>query len=150
MCSLSVGNVSMFVIRVLSCAMIAADSSIFLMASNICWWILVELMTEFCFSRRISRVNFVVKRLLMTVAMMACSIRRLQIVFLSLLVEIVGSLLLLPLTFLLFSSVSFSEICFCGLFFVKLDAVTLVTNAGYSLGWLWVLVFLAHGFRGNP
>ena len=66
--------------------------------------------------------------------------------FLSLLVEIIGSVLLLPLSFLLFSSVTCSEICFCGLFFVKLDAVTLVTNAGYSLGWLWVLVFLAHGF----
>ena len=119
MCSLSVGNVSMFVIRVLSCAMIAADSSIFLMASNICWWILVELMTEFCFSRRISRVNFVVNRLLMTVAMMVCSIRRLQIVFLSLLVEIVGSLLLLSLSFLLFSSVSFSEIYFVDYFLIS-------------------------------
>ena len=119
MCSLSIGDILLFVIQVLSCVMIAADLSISLMASNICWWILVELMTEFCFSRRISRVNFVVKRLLMTVAMMACSIRRLQIVFLSLLVEIVGSLLLLPLSFLLFSSVSFSEIYFVDYFLIS-------------------------------
>ena len=31
-----------------------------LMTSNICWWILVELMTEFGVSGQISRVRFVV------------------------------------------------------------------------------------------
>ena len=77
MCSLSIGDILLFVIQVLSCVMIAADLSISLMASNICWWILVELMTEFSFSGRISRVHFVVNRLLMTVAMVVCSIRRL-------------------------------------------------------------------------
>ena len=99
MCYLSIGNVLLCVIRVLSCVMIAADSSIFLMASNICWWILVELMTEFEFSGQISKVNFVVNWLLMTVSMVACSIRRLYTVFLLSLVEIIGSVLLLPFFF---------------------------------------------------
>ena len=47
--------------------------------------------------------------------------------------------------FFFFSSVTCSKICFCGLCFVKLDAVTLLTNAGYSLVWVWMLVFVAHG-----
>ena len=66
--------------------------------------------------------------------------------FLLLLAEIFGSVLLFPLSFLLFSTVICSEVCFCGLFFVMLDAVTLVTNAGCSLGWLRVLVFVVHNF----
>ena len=57
---------------------------------------LVELMTEFEFSGQISKVNFVVNWLLMTVSMVACSIRRLYTVFLLSLVEIIGSVLLLP------------------------------------------------------
>ena len=35
LCSLSVGNVLLFMIRVLSCVMIAEESSTFLMAPNI-------------------------------------------------------------------------------------------------------------------
>ena len=77
MCSLLVGNVLLFVMRVLSCVMIVASSSIFVIASNICWWILVELITEFGFSGRISRVHFVVNRLLATVTTVAYSMRRL-------------------------------------------------------------------------
>ena len=47
--------------------------------------------------------------------------------------------------FVVFFCIFFGNL-FCGLFFDKLDAVAFGTNTGYSLGWLWVLVFVAHGF----
>ena len=75
-CSSSVGNVLLFVIRVLLCIMISAVSSIFLIASKILWCTLGELIDWFLFSRRISRVRFVVKWLLSIVTAVACSIRR--------------------------------------------------------------------------
>ena len=77
LCLLSVGNVLLLVILLFSWVMIAADSFIFFIASKICWWILGEFMIEFGFSGRISRVHFVVNLLLMTVAVVACSMRRL-------------------------------------------------------------------------
>ena len=81
LCSLSVENVLLFVMRVLSWVIIVAESSIFLMASKILcwilWWILAEFMTEFDFSERISRVHFVVNLLLVAVTMVVCSMRRL-------------------------------------------------------------------------
>ena len=76
LCSLSVGNILLFVIRVLSRVLIVVELSILLMDSNIIWWILAEFMTEFGFSGRISRVHFVVNLLLATMAMVTCSIRR--------------------------------------------------------------------------
>ena len=76
-CSSSFGNVLLFVIRVLLCVMIAAVSSICLIASKILWCTLGELIDSFFFSGRISRVHFVVKRLLSIVAVVACSMWRL-------------------------------------------------------------------------
>ena len=54
------GNLSLFIMWMLSCVMMAAVSSICLISSNMCWCTFDELMTWFCFSGRISRVNFVV------------------------------------------------------------------------------------------
>ena len=54
-----------------------AVSAVFFIASKIFWWILDEFMIEFGFSGRMSRVHFVVNLLLMTVAVVACAIRRL-------------------------------------------------------------------------
>ena len=72
------------------------------MASNIVWWILVEFMTEFGFSGRMSRVHFVMNLLLVTVAMVASSMLRLYTMFLSLPVELSESVLMLPVTFFMF------------------------------------------------
>ena len=77
MCSLSDGKVLLLVILLFSRVMIATDSSIFLIASKFFLWILDEFMIEFGFSGRMSRVHFVVNLLLMTVAVVACAIRRL-------------------------------------------------------------------------
>ena len=60
LCSLSLENLSLFIMWMLSCVMMAAVSSICLISSNMCWCTFDELMTWFCFSGRISRVNFVV------------------------------------------------------------------------------------------
>ena len=57
-----------------------------------------------------------------------------------------GLVLVLPLSFLLFLNVTWLEIWFCGLFFVGLVAVVLVTNDMISLGLLELLVSVAHGF----
>ena len=76
LCSLSVGKVLLLVIRVLPCVMIVVVSSICLMASKMLQCTLDELITEFCFSGRISRVHFVVNLLFTTVAVVACSIRQ--------------------------------------------------------------------------
>ena len=75
-----------------------------------------------------TRVHLVVNRLLVTVAMVACSMRRLYVVFSSLLVEMFASVLLLPFSFLSISAVTSSEFCFCELFLGMLDAVGLMTN----------------------
>ena len=85
-------------------------------------------MIEVGFSARISRVHFVVNRLLVTVAMVTFLMRRLYIMFLLLLVEMFTSLFLLPFSFLLFSAVTSSGFCFCELFFGMLHAVGLITN----------------------
>ena len=76
-CTLSVGKVLLFVIRMLSCVMIIAVPSICLMASKILRCTLDTLITEFCFPGRISRVNFVIDILFTTVAVVVCSMRRL-------------------------------------------------------------------------
>ena len=108
-------------------------------------WILDEFMTEFGFSGRMSRVHFVVNLLLVTVAVVACLMRRIWTGFLSLPVDLSRSVLMLTLSFSMFFNVTGSEFCLCGLFFVELDAVTLVTNDMFSLGVLELLVFVAHG-----
>ena len=77
LCLLLVGNVLLLVILLFSWVMIAVDSSIYFIASKIFWWILDEFMIEFGFSGRMSRVHFVVNILLMTVVVVACSMRRL-------------------------------------------------------------------------
>ena len=76
LCLLSVGKVLLLVVLLFSWVMIVADSSIFFIASKSFWWILGEFMIEFGFSGRMSRVHFVVNLLLMTVAVVACSMRR--------------------------------------------------------------------------
>ena len=76
-CLLSLGKVLMLVIILFSWVMIATDSFMFFIASKIFWWILDEFMIEFGFSGRMPRVHFVVNILLMTVAVVACSMRRL-------------------------------------------------------------------------
>ena len=77
LCLLSVGKVLLLVVLLFSWVMIVADSSIFFIASKIFWWILGEFMIEFGFPGRMSRVHFVVNLLLMTVTVVACSMRRL-------------------------------------------------------------------------
>ena len=73
LCSLSIENKLLFVMRFFSCVMITVESSIFLMVSKIFRCTLDEFMTEFCFSGRKSRVQFVVNLLLITVVMVAWS-----------------------------------------------------------------------------
>ena len=60
LCSLSVGNVLLFVIRVLLSVMITTVSSIFLIVSKILLCTLDELIGWFFFSERMSRANLVV------------------------------------------------------------------------------------------
>ena len=60
-------------------------------------------------------------------------------------VEMFQSVLLFPLSFLLFFNITWLEF-FCGLFSVGLVALVLVTNAIFSLGLLELLVFVTHGF----
>ena len=91
---------------------IVAEYSIFLIASKIIWWILAKFMTEFGFSGWISRVHFVVNLLLVTVTMVACSIRRLYPVLLSFPVELSGPVLMLKLFFFMFFNVTNLKICF--------------------------------------
>ena len=80
-CSLSVGNVLLFEIRVLSCVMMEVVSSICLIASNSFWCTFDKFSTWFCFSGLISRVHFVLNLLFTIVVVATCSMRRLQIVF---------------------------------------------------------------------
>ena len=78
---LSLGNVFLFAIRMLSYAMMVAVLSICLIASNMFWYTFDEFMTWFCFSGRISRVHFVVYILFSIILIVACSMLRLQMVF---------------------------------------------------------------------
>ena len=71
LCSLSVGKLLLFVMWVFSCVMMAAVSSICLIASNMFWCILDELITCLYFSGRISRVYLVVNMLFTIVAVVA-------------------------------------------------------------------------------
>ena len=82
--SFSFGNLLLSVMRVLLCVIIVAESSILSMASNIFWRTLDGFMTEFDFSGLISRVHFVVNLLLITVAVVACSMLRFQTIIVSL------------------------------------------------------------------
>ena len=61
-----------------------AVSSVCLIASKILWCTLDELIGLFFFSDQMPRVYLVVKRLFSIVAVVGCSIRRLQMVFLTL------------------------------------------------------------------
>ena len=87
-----------------------------------------------------------VNLLLVTIEVVACSMQQLYTVFFSLPVEMFGSVLLSPLSFLLFFNITWWEFCFCGFFVVGLVALVLVTNAMFSLGLLDLLVFVAHAF----
>ena len=117
-----------------------------LVASNIFWWTLDEFMTEFGFSGWISRVHFVVNLLLITVAVVACSIRWLHTVFLSLSSRISWSVSMLTLSFLVFYKVTRLEIGFWILFFVVDRAVTLLSNVMFSLVLIGWLAVVAHCF----
>ena len=70
------------VMRLLSEVMIAAVSSMALMASKIRWWTITGLILDSFFSGRISSVYRLVKRLLSTVAVVVWAMRRLQILVL--------------------------------------------------------------------
>ena len=97
--SSSVENVLTFVIRVLLCVMIATVSSIYLIVSKILWCVLGELIDFLSFSGQISRVYFIVKQLLSIFTVIACLMRRLQMVFLPFPSRPSCSLLLLLLSF---------------------------------------------------
>ena len=64
----------------LRCWLLQYHLSVFL-ASKMLQWIFCELMTESCFIGRISRIYFVVNRLYTTVAVVVCTMGRLQMVF---------------------------------------------------------------------
>ena len=81
LCSLPIGKMLLFVMRMLFCVIIGIVSSICLISSKMFLCTLDELITEFCFSGRISRVHFVVNMLFSTFSVITCSMRRLQIVF---------------------------------------------------------------------
>ena len=66
--------------------------------------------------------------------------------FLSLPVGMFGSVVLLPLSILLFLDVSWWEFCFFESFFVGLVAILFLTNTVFSLKLLELLVFVAHDF----
>ena len=66
--------------------------------------------------------------------------------FLSLPVELLGSVLTLTLLFSLFCNVTKLEIYFCEIFFVLIEAVTLLFNDMFSLELLEWLVVVVHGF----
>ena len=68
----------------LSCVMMAVVSSVCLIASNMFCCTFDEFMMWVCFSRRISRDNFVVYLFFSIVAVVVCSMRWLQMVFLPL------------------------------------------------------------------
>ena len=129
----------------LSCLMMTAVSSICLIASNIFWCTFDEIMTWFCFSGRISRVHFVVYLLFSIVAVVAYSMRRLQIMFLPLPSFPSWSFLLLILSFFPFASITRSETKLC-FFLVVEGAVTFLNNSTFSLELLLGLVFSALGF----
>ena len=67
LCSLLVGNVLLFIMRMLSYVMIVTESSIFLMASKMLGCTLDTYMVEYWFSGLISKVHFVVNLFLSTV-----------------------------------------------------------------------------------
>ena len=79
--SLSVRIMLLFVMRISPWVMIATVWFICLIASKMLRWTFGELITESCFSGRISRVQFVVNRLFTTIVVVSCSMQRLQIVF---------------------------------------------------------------------
>ena len=79
--SLSVRVLLLFVMRILSCLIIAAVSTICFIASQMLQWTFGELMTESCFPGRISKVYYVVNRLFTTVAVVVCAMRPLLMVF---------------------------------------------------------------------
>ena len=147
LCSLPIGKTLLFVMRMLSCVVIGIVSSICLISSKLCWCTLDKSITEFCFSGRISRVHFVVNMLFSTVAVIACSMLRLQFFFFSLLSLISWSVLLLVLSFLVFINVTRWEIDSCFLFCVVDRAVTFLDNAIFSLVLLELLVVVAFGFE---
>ena len=81
LCSLSLGKMLLFMTWLLSCLMMVEISSICLIASNMFWCTLDELITSFLFCGWISRVHLVLNLLFTTVAVAACSIWQLHIVF---------------------------------------------------------------------
>ena len=82
--SSSVGKVLLIVSRILLCVILAVVSYICLIASKILWCTFDGLITRFCFSGRIPRVHFMVKEVLSIVVVVVCSMRWLQVLFLSL------------------------------------------------------------------
>ena len=92
-------------------------------------------------------MHLVVKWLFSIVAVVACSIRRLQIVFLTLPSCSSFSLLLLQLSVFPFVKITRSEMELYFLFFVVEEAVTFLNNAMLSLMWLLGLVVSAIGFE---
>ena len=121
---LSVGNVLMFVMRVSFCVAITTETSIFWMASKILRYTLDEFMTEFHFSGQISMVHFVVNLLLSTFVVLVCLIWRLQTEFFSIQSKILGSVLMMTLSFLVFFNVTRLEIGSWFLYFVVDGAVS--------------------------
>ena len=136
----------LFWMRVLLWVMMTTVSSVFLIVSKIFWWTLATLIGSFFFSGRISRVHLVVNRLFSIVAVVACSMRWLWMVFLALSSWPSCSLLLLKLSIFPFFNVTKSEMEFCFLFFDDLEAVTFLDDAIFSLVLLLGLVVSAFGF----
>ena len=141
--SLSMGNILLFDIQVLSCVIMAAVSSICLINSNICWCTLDEFVTWFCFSGRISSVHFVVNLLFTIVAIVTCSMRRLQIMVWPFPPVPLCSLVLLMLSIFLFINITSSKIEFFFLFFGVEGALTFLNNVVISLVHLLGLVVSA-------
>ena len=102
---------------------------------------------SFFFSRRMSRVHLVVNRLLSIVIVVTCSMRRLQMVFLTLTSCPSCFLLLFELSFFPFVKITRSEMELCVLFFVVVEAVIFLNNAIFSLVWLLGLFVSAIGFE---
>ena len=146
LCNLYVGNVLVFVMRMLSWVMIAVVLSICLIASKIFRCILDVLIIEFYFSGRISRVHFVVNLLFTTIALVACSMRRLKLTFLTFSSLTSLSLLLLILLFV-FVSIIRSEIDFYFCVFVVERVVAFLNKSMFSLVWLVILFVFVFSFE---
>ena len=147
LCSLSVGNVLLFVIRFLLSVMITTVLSIFLIVSKILLCTLDKLIGWFFFSERMSRANLVVNGYYLSLQWLRVRYGGYRWYFWH--CHLVLHILCCCYNshFSPFVNITRLEMELCFLFFVVEEYVTFLNNTMFSLVWLLGLVVSVIGFE---